>query len=68
MNATTTRLAALTKDLWAKWQYTRESWTDSKSLEFERKYLQELNASVDKSVNVMQELEKILTKIKTDCE
>ncbi len=68
MNATTTRLAALTKDLWAKWQYTRESWSDSKSLEFERKYLQELNASVDKSVNVMQELEKLLTKIKIDCE
>lgn len=68
MNATTTRLAALTKDLWAKWQYTRESWTDAKSLEFERKYLQELNASVDKAVNVMEELDKLLTRIRSDCE
>jgi Cdc6-like AAA superfamily ATPase len=68
MNATTTRLAAVTKDLWAKWQYTRESWTDTKSLEFERKYLQELMASVDKTVTVMEELDKLLTKIKSDCE
>ncbi len=68
MNATTARLAALTKDLWARWQYTRESWSDSKSLEFERQYLQELTGSVDKAVNVMEELEKVLTRIKSDCE
>ncbi len=68
MNAATTRLSAVTKDLWAKWQYTRESWSDSKSLEFERQYLQELNASVDKAVAAMEELEKLLSKIKSDCE
>jgi len=68
MNATTTRLAAVTKDLWAKWQYTHESWADAKSLEFERKYLQELVASVDKTVTVMEDLDKLLTKIKSDCE
>ncbi len=68
MNAATTRLGAVTKDLWAKWQYTRETWSDAKSLEFERQYLQELNASVEKTVAVMDQLEKLLTKIKTDCE
>ncbi len=68
MNASSTRLAALTKDLWVNWQHTRESWTDSKSLEFESKYLQELNASVEKTVIVMEELNKLLTKIRTDCE
>ncbi len=68
MNASTARLAAVTKDLWAKWQFTRDSWADAKSLEFERKYLQELNASVDKTVAVMEELEKLLNKIKADCE
>lgn len=68
MNAATTRLGAVTKDLWAKWQYTRESWSDAKSLEFERQFLQELNASVEKTVTVMDQLEKLLTKIKTDCE
>ena len=68
MNASSTRLAAVTKDLWVKWQYTRDSWNDAKSLEFERKYLQELNASVEKAVAVMEQLDKLLTKIKSDCE
>ncbi len=68
MNASSARLAALTKELWVNWQHTRESWTDSKSLEFEGKYLQELNASVEKTVIVMEELNKLLTKIRTDCE
>lgn len=68
MNATSGRLSAITKELWVKWQHTRESWADAKSLEFERKYLQELNASVDKAVSVMEQLDKLLTKIKSDCE
>jgi thymidylate synthase len=68
MNASGARLAALTKDLWAKWQQTRESWADIKSLEFEQHYLQELNHSVDKTVSVMDQLDKLLEKIKKDCE
>ncbi len=68
MSTSSTRLAAVTKDLWAKWQQTRESWSDAKSLEFERTYLQELMASVDKTVSVMDQLDKLLTKVKTDCE
>ncbi|HEY5914681.1 MAG TPA: hypothetical protein VJA21_29170 [Verrucomicrobiae bacterium] len=68
MNTSGTRLAALTKNLWATWQYTRESWRDAKSLEFESKYLQELNSSVEKTVTVMEQLDKLLTKIKSDCE
>ncbi len=68
MSTSSTRLAAVTKDLWAKWQHTRESWADAKSLEFERQFLQELTFSVDKTVSVMDQLDKLLTKIKTDCE
>jgi len=68
MNASGGRLAALTKDLWAKWQQTRESWSDANSIEFERRFLQELNISVDKTVAVIDQLDKLLAKIKTDCE
>jgi len=68
MNATTSRLAAVTKDLWAKWQYTRESWSDAKAAEFERKFLQELVSGVDKAVTVMDQMDQLLTKIKSDCE
>jgi hypothetical protein len=68
MTANGSRLSALTKDLWERWQQTRESWADAKSLEFEHQYLQELIASVDKSVAVMEELDKLLVKIRQDCE
>jgi hypothetical protein len=68
MSVSSTRLAAVTKDLWVKWQHTRESWADAKSIEFERKYLQELTAGVDKAVSVIEQLDKLLTKIKSDCE
>ena len=68
MSAYGGRIAALTKDLWGRWQQTRESWSDAQSLEFERHYLQELNVSVDKTVAVIEQLDKLLARIKKDCE
>lgn len=68
MSASGGRIAALTKDLWARWQQTRESWVDAKGKEFERQYLQELNVQVDKTVAVIEQLDKLLAKIKQDCE
>jgi hypothetical protein len=68
MNTSGARLAAITKDLWTRWQMTRESWADLKSQEFERHYLQELNFSVDKAVAVIDQLEKLLNQIRRDCE
>jgi len=50
MNANGTRLAALTKELWGQWQQTKQYWKDSKSEAFEQKYLDELVASIDKTV------------------
>jgi hypothetical protein len=67
MNASGTRLGAITKDLWGQWQETKEYWKDSKSNEFERKFLEELVASVDKTVMVIEELDKLMSKIKKDC-
>jgi len=68
MSASAGRIGALTKDLWARWQHTRETWNDAKALEFERQYLQELNFNVDKTVAVIDQLDKLLSKIKKDCE
>jgi hypothetical protein len=62
------RLAALTKDLTLKWAQTREHWNDAKSTEFEKKYLEELVASVDSALGTIDQLDKIITKIRTDCE
>lgn len=51
-----------------QWQHTREYWRDAKSTEFEHKYLDELFSSVDKAVGVIEQLDKLLNKIRRDCE
>jgi len=62
------RLAGVTKALFSQWEHTRESWRDAKSSEFEFLYLRELKADVDKAVAAMEEVEKILAKLRHDCE
>lgn len=62
------KLAAITKELAQNWRQTKESWHDAKSDEFEHKYLEELFASVDKAVAVIDELDKLVSKIRSDCE
>ncbi len=68
MTSAGTRLAALSKELSVEWQQTRESWRDAKSDEFDRKYMQELFSNVDKSLVVIEQLDKVLTRIRKDCE
>ena len=68
MNANASRLSGLTKELSRNWQQTREHWQDAKSLEFEHKYLEELVASVEKTVTVIEQLDKLITRIRKDCE
>jgi hypothetical protein len=68
MNASATRLSGITKELWGQWQQTKNYWRDSKAQEFEQKYLVELLSSVDKTVAVMEQLDKIILKIRKDCE
>jgi hypothetical protein len=62
------RLAALTKNLLVKWEHTKESWPDAKSQEFEREYIVELRAGVDKAINVIEQLDKLVSKVRSDCE
>jgi phage shock protein A len=62
------RLGAATKELSTKWQETKEHWHDAKSQEFERKYLEDLQTSVDTAAGVMDQLDKLINKIRSDCE
>lgn len=61
-------LATLTRDLNNKWQYTKESWSDAKSREFERDYIEKLVIGVETSIEIIERLDKLLTKIRKDCE
>jgi len=62
------RLTGATKGLLARWEDTRVSWLDAKSVEFEAKYLRQLKSESDKAVSAMEEVEKILSKVRKDCE
>ena len=57
-----------TKELWLRWQETRSSWQDSKSGEFEQRYLLELQGGVDRALPVFADLDKLIAKVRSDCE
>ena len=68
MKANSTRLAGITKELRSQWLDTKSYWQDAKSLEFEHQYIEELMASVDRTVTVIEQLDKLITRIRKDCE
>ena len=62
------RLAAITKEFSLRWQETKNYWKDAKSQDFERRYIVELLARVDKTVTVIEKLDELLNKVRKDCE
>lgn len=66
--ASKSRLAALTKDLTARWRETRESWRDERAREFEQRYMDDLLSSVTATLNTIDQLERVLNRIRQDCE
>ena len=61
-------LAQAVKDLSADWEQTKEHWLDAKSVEFERTYLAELPDQVARALDVMQDVDALLEKLRRDCE
>ena len=68
LSSSKNRLVALTKELSNRWLETKNYWRDTKSLEFEQRYMSELLANVDRTVTVMEKLNEILTNVRKDCE
>ena len=68
LTADRTRLRAITKELTVRWEETKYYWKDAKSQEFERQYLEELLARVDKAVVAIEKLEKVAARARSDCE
>ncbi len=62
------RLIGLTRELLLRWEETKNFWRDAKSEEFERKYIVELSAHVNRSVLGLEQLEELLKKVRSDCE
>jgi hypothetical protein len=68
LGASKQRITAITKELLLKWDQTKEYWQDAKSHEFENKYMAELTSGVDKAVTVIDQLDKLVAKVRSDCE
>jgi len=67
-SASGTQLAAITRELLARWRQTREHWMDSKAREFEERYILELESTVNSAVSNIANLERIIRKLRDDCE
>ena len=68
MQADKAVLMKVSKDVATSWGQVKESWHDVKSQEFERNYLEPLQANITMAVSVIEKLDKLLTKVRKDCE
>ncbi len=62
------RLAGVSKEFRRHWLDLKDEWRDGKCREFEESYLVELFDSVDNAVAAMDDLDKILQKLREDCD
>ena len=62
------RLVGLTRDISLEWAETKNYWRDVKSEEFERRFMGELSAHVNRAVLVLEQMEELLKKVRSDCE
>jgi hypothetical protein len=68
MSAAQNRLAGLTNELKVEWDQTKYYWHDAKSMEFEQRYMNELIPAVNQAIVTLESLERILAKLRQDCE
>lgn len=62
------RLNGLTREILLRWSETKNYWHDAKSDEFERRFMAELSANVNRTVLIVEKLDEVLKKVRSDCE
>jgi hypothetical protein len=68
LNSNKARIVTATQELRVKWAQTKEVWRDEKSQEFEAKYLAPLTGGVTAACEVIDQLDKLIDKVRNDCE
>jgi hypothetical protein len=61
------RLVGLTRDISLEWAETKNYWRDVKSEEFERRFMAELSAHVNRAIIVLEQMDELLKKVRSDC-
>jgi hypothetical protein len=62
------RLTGLTREILLRWEDTKSHWHDARSEEFDRRFMQELFASVNRTILIVEKLDEVLRKVRSDCE
>jgi len=68
LSANKNRLVGVTRELSLKWDETKNHWHDDKCREFDHKYIEALFQHVDRAVTVIEKLDELLKKVRSDCE
>ena len=61
-------LSKAVRDLNVAWGQTKNYWRDAKAREFEEKYIDPLPDALNNASSIIEELDRVLTKIRRDCE
>ena len=56
------------KDLFAKWDRTKEGWRDEASHQFEKKYLVPLQAELHRTQQAMNRMTALLYRLRQECQ
>jgi hypothetical protein len=56
------------KELGVEWDRARMGWRDVKMHEFAERYLDPLPNDISKAKTVMEEIDELLKKVRSDCE
>ena len=67
LSGSRSRIAAISKELAVRWHETKTYWNDTKSDEFQRRFMDDVLARVDKTVTVVEKLDSLLSKVRSDC-
>lgn len=68
LNHSKGRLIGLSRELVRTWQDTQETWRDVKSREFDGTYMQPMFDAVDHAAAAIEDLDKLLHRLREDCE
>lgn len=68
LNHSKGRMLGLSRELLKTWQETQAHWHDQKSREFDSTYMQPMFDAMDNAVTAMDDLDKMLQKLRKDCE
>lgn len=61
-------ISAATHELSTRWTELENAWRDVKAREFEERFLTNLVSSVERATPVFDQLQRLLNKIREECE